>query len=74
MSLLDQPEQAARLWGMADAIHDYKGVREAPIIKSLHEKLKENVRAHLGDGKFKALVGVKQSISLEQAVNEAMAL
>lgn len=74
MSILDQPEQAVRLWGMADEIHDYKGVREAPIIKSHHEKLKENVRAHLGEGKFKAIVGVKHSISLEQAVDEAMAL
>jgi non-specific serine/threonine protein kinase len=74
MSLLDQPEQAARLWGLAESLHDYKGVREAPVIKSLHEKLRETVRAHLGDGKFKAIMGEKQSTSLELAVSEAMAL
>ena len=74
ISLNNQHEQAARLWGMAEAIHDYKGVREAPIIKLLHEKLRENVRSHLGDRKFKAIVGEKQSISLEQAVSEVLAL
>jgi tetratricopeptide (TPR) repeat protein len=74
MSELDLPEQAARLWGLAESLHDYKGVREAPVIKSLHEKLRETVRAHLGDGKFKAIMGEKQSTSLELAVSEAMAL
>lgn len=74
VSLNNQYEQAAQLWSMVEAIHDYKGVREAPIIKPLHEKLRENVRSHLGDGKFKSIVGEKQSISLEQAVNEVLAL
>jgi tetratricopeptide (TPR) repeat protein len=74
ISLTNQYEQAARLWSMVEAIHDYKGVREAPIIKPFHEKLRENVRSHLGDEKFKSIVGEKLSISLEQAVNEALAL
>ena len=74
ISLQNQYKQVARLWSMVEAIHDYKGAREAPIIKSLHEKLRENVRSHLGEGNFKALVSEKQSSSLEQAVNEAMAL
>ena len=74
ISLNNQYEQAARLWSMVEAIHDYKGVREAPIIKPLHEKFRENVRSHLGDENFKSIVSEKQSISLEQAVNEALAL
>jgi len=74
ISLDNQHEQAARLWSMVEAIHDYKGVREAPVIKPLHEKLRENVRSHLGDAKFKTIVSQKQVISLEQAVSEALAL
>ncbi len=74
ISLNNQHEQAARLWSMVEAIHDYKGAREAPIIKSLHEKLRESVRSQLGEEKFKTLVSEKQSISLEQAVNEVMEL
>lgn len=74
LSLNDQYEQAAKFWGMAEAMHDLKGVRNAPIITSLHEKRKAKVRAQLGESKFKALSAEKRSISFEQAVSEALAL
>jgi len=73
-SLMNQDEQAAQLWAIAEAIHDRKGVREPPIIKELHEKLRAKVRAQLGEGKFKSIGIEKQSTSLEQAVSEALAL
>jgi predicted ATPase/transcriptional regulator with XRE-family HTH domain len=74
ISLNKQDELAARFWSMADAIHDSKDVRGAPIINDLHEKRRAKVRSRLGENSLKALRAQIQSISLEQAVNEVMAL
>jgi tetratricopeptide (TPR) repeat protein len=74
ISLNNQYEQAAKFWSMADAMHDLKGVRSAPIITSLHEKRRAKVRSKLGESKFEALWTEKRSVSFEQAVSEAMAL
>jgi hypothetical protein len=75
ISLDNQPEQAARLWSLAEAIHDSKGVRKAPIIMELHEKIKANALLELGEARFKKILADdKQPIPLEQAVSEVLAI
>jgi non-specific serine/threonine protein kinase len=67
-------EQAIRFWSLADTFGEQTGVREAPVIPELHERLKTNVRIKLGDAKFKALSAKKQSASMDEIVNEVLAL
>lgn len=74
MALKDDHKLAAKLWGMADSLRETKGVRNAPTLQTLHEDLKTISRTKLGEAKFKSLSAENQSITLEQAVNEAFAL
>lgn len=74
MALKNDHELAAKFLGMADSLRETKGVRDAPTLKSLHEDLKTKSRIKLGEAEFKSLWAENQSISLEQAVNEALAL
>jgi tetratricopeptide (TPR) repeat protein len=74
MVLKDDHKLAAKLWGMADSLRETKGVRDAPILQALHEDLKTASRTKLGEAEFKSLSAENQSITLEQAVNEAFAL
>jgi len=74
ISLNNHYEQAAKFLGMAEAIHDSKGVRRAPIINDLHEKRRAKVRSQLGENNFKAIWAEQQSVSFEQAVSDVLAL
>jgi tetratricopeptide (TPR) repeat protein len=74
MVLKDDHKLAAKLWGMADSLRETKGVRDAPTLQALHEDLKTESRTKLGEAEFKSLSAENQSITLEQAVNEAFAI
>jgi len=74
LALQKQPQQAARFWGMSEALSDPKKLRKAPIIQASHEKLLAKVRTELGERRFKKLWLEKQSISVEQAASEVLAL
>jgi hypothetical protein len=74
VSLNNQVQQAAHLWNLAEALQESKGVRKAPIIEELHEKMKAKVLTIVGEDAFKKEAANKLSISLEQAVNEALGL
>src|SRR5258706_91013 len=73
-SLNSLPQEAVHLWNLAEALHDSKEVRKAPIIEELHEKMKAEVLSVVGEDTLKEETADKQSYSLEQAVNEAMAI
>jgi len=74
MALKNDHDLAAKLWGMADSLREAKGVREAPILHAMHEDLKTKSSTKLGEEKFMSIWAENQSISLAQAVNEALAL
>jgi len=74
VSLKKDYKQAARFWVLADTFGEEAGAREAPVIPELHVRLKAKVRTQLGEAKFKALFAKKQSASLDEIVNEALAL
>lgn len=74
MSLKNDHELAAKLWGAADSLREAKGVREAPILRGLHEDLKTKSQKKLGETKFKSLWNENQYITLEQAVKDVIAL
>ncbi|MEP6895040.1 MAG: tetratricopeptide repeat protein [Chloroflexota bacterium] len=74
LSIKKEYKQAARFLSLADTFGDQVGARAAPVISELHERLKTNVRTQLGDAKFKSLFAKKQSASLDEIVNETLAL
>jgi len=73
-ALNNDDDLAAKLWGAADALRETKGVRDAPMLKGLHEEIKAKSIKKLGETKFQVLWAEKKSISLEQAVSEALTL
>jgi tetratricopeptide (TPR) repeat protein len=72
--LKEEPERAAWLWGAAETLRQFMGVREAPASHATHERLKNEVRQQLGEAIFKAKWAEGQSVSMEQAIDEALRL
>jgi predicted ATPase len=73
-ALNEEPERAAWLWGVAEALRQSIGVREAPASHATHERLKNEVRKQLGEVAFDAKWAEGQAASLEQAIAEALTL
>ena len=71
-SLNEEPERAAWLWGAAEALRQSIGAREAPASRATHERLKNEVRIQLGEAAFNAKWAEGQTVSLEQAIAEAI--
>jgi predicted ATPase/DNA-binding XRE family transcriptional regulator len=71
-ALNEEPERAAWLWGAAEALRQSIGARIAPAARATHERLKADVRKHLGEAMFNAKWAEGQAASLEEAIAEAM--
>jgi len=67
----EEPERAAWLWGVAEALRQSIGAREAPASRATHERLKNEVRQQLGEDAFSAKWAEGQTASMEQAITEA---
>jgi len=68
----EDPKRAAWLWGVAEAVRQSIGAREAPATHAIHEHLKGEVRKQLGEELFNAKWAEGQSASVEQAIAEAL--
>src|SRR5205085_680215 len=72
-SLRGQAQDAARLWGTAEALREATG---APIPRSnrnLYERSLANARAALDQAAFAAAWAEGRRLTLEQAIDEALA-
>lgn len=67
----EEPGRAAWLWGAAEALRQFIGVRKAPAARATHERFQTEVRHQLGEAAFNTRWAEDQSASMEQAINEA---
>jgi predicted ATPase/transcriptional regulator with XRE-family HTH domain len=67
-----EPERAARLFGVADAIRTRMGVRVRPTDRAFYEHNVRALRNELGEERFAAAWNDGQSMSLEDAVAYAL--
>ncbi len=71
--LAPRPEQAARLYGAAAALREAIGAPLLPSDRADYERSVAAVRAALVDGAFQAAWNEGQTMTLEQAVQDALA-
>ena len=67
-----QIEQAARLWGAAEALHETIGARLAPAARLIDERRMTAARTRLGEAAFAAAWQAGRAMSLQQAIAEAL--
>jgi non-specific serine/threonine protein kinase len=72
--LSGRPEQAARLYGAADAVHETIGVAVTREHRPHNERYLARVRAALTEGAFAAAWTAGQAMALEEAVAEALSV
>jgi predicted ATPase/DNA-binding SARP family transcriptional activator len=70
----DQPEQAARLWGAAEALRRAIGVRPAPASGAARVRLQAAALAALGEATFAAAWAQGERMALDEAVALALAI
>jgi predicted ATPase/DNA-binding CsgD family transcriptional regulator/transcriptional regulator with XRE-family HTH domain len=68
-----QPARAARLLGAAEALRDALGAALAPTNRTTDERTAATIRAQLSDAEFAAAWAAGRALTLEQAVDEAIA-
>jgi predicted ATPase/DNA-binding CsgD family transcriptional regulator len=71
---LDHPEQAARLFGAADAILAHIGAAIWPVDKGDHDRHLVLVRERLGEDVFAATFAAGRALALEDAIAEGFAV
>ncbi len=69
----DSPERAARLFAAAGGVRDAIGAPLPPVDRPDHDRAVAEARAPLGDDGFADAWAAGQSLSLEQAIDEALA-
>jgi tetratricopeptide (TPR) repeat protein len=69
-----RPEQAARLFGAADALVEAIGTMLDPILPAAHERAVTSARDALGKEAFVTAHAAGAALSLEEAIAEALAL
>jgi hypothetical protein len=67
------PERAARLWGAAERLREAIGCRPAPAARATYERALAAARAQLGEEAFAAAWAAGGALTLEQAIDEALA-
>ena len=70
---LGQPARAARLLGMAEALHESIGRSLTPVDRAVFVQYAAAIRAQLDDATFAAMWAEGQKMSLEQAKADALA-
>jgi hypothetical protein len=73
-ALREHYEQAARLWGAAEALRDVCGVRVPPSDRARYDDVVAMVRRQLRAGAFAAAWQAGRALRLEAALEEAQAL
>ena len=68
----EEPEQAAWLWGAAEALRRSLGVREAPAAHATHARLKVQVQAQIGPAAFTASWAAGEVANVSEAVERAL--
>ena len=68
----EEPEQAAWLWGAAEALRRSLGAREGPAAHATHERLKSQAQAQLGPAVFAEHWRGGEAASLSEAVERAL--
>jgi predicted ATPase/transcriptional regulator with XRE-family HTH domain len=68
-----QPARAARLWGAAERLQQAIGGRPAPAARATYERALAMARAQLDDTIFAAAWAAGRTLTLEQAIAEALA-
>jgi tetratricopeptide (TPR) repeat protein len=69
----EEPERAARLWGAAERLREALGCRPAPAARATYERALAAARAELGEEAFAAAWAAGGALTLEQAIDEALA-
>jgi len=69
-----QPERAARLYGATAATSETTRTRPIPLAHALVREGLERARGELGDAAFSIAFAQGRTLSLEQAVGEALAV
>jgi tetratricopeptide (TPR) repeat protein len=72
-ALDEEPKRAARLWSAAEAHRQALGVRDAPASRATRERLMAAVKEQLGEAAFAAAWAEGARLTLEQAVELALA-
>jgi len=72
-ALDEEPERAARLWGVAERLRTAPGCRPAPAARATYERALAIARAQVGDEAFAAAWASGEALSLEAAIAEAFA-
>jgi predicted ATPase/transcriptional regulator with XRE-family HTH domain len=72
LAMQDQPERAARLLGVSNALREEIGTTLTPIARSDHDHAVKAARAALGEDAFAAAWGEGRAMSLEAAVADAL--
>jgi predicted ATPase/transcriptional regulator with XRE-family HTH domain len=68
----EEPERAARLWGAAERLRQVIGCRPAPAARATYERAIALVRAQLGEKTFAAAWAEGRTLTLEQAIADAL--
>ena len=70
---LGHPAWAAQLLGAAEAIRESIGRSLTPVERAVFDRYAATIRAQLDDATFAAAWAAGQALTLEQAVDEALA-
>lgn len=73
-ALLGRPEQAARLFGAADALFARLDLAVWPVDRDEYEPARELARTHLGEAAFASAYEAGRAIPLDHAIAEATAI
>ena len=68
-----QYERAARLFGAANQLREALGLRPNPSDQECHDHYTATTRARLGEAAFAAALAGGQAMTLEQAIEYALA-
>nr|MDQ2996702.1 tetratricopeptide repeat protein [Chloroflexota bacterium] len=68
----EDPERAARLWGAAERLQQAIGCRPAPAARATYERALAVARAQLGEDAFGVAWEAGRTMTIEQAVTEAL--
>ena len=71
---MGQPARAARLFGAAEAMHEANGTRMEYADQIEHDRIVTAVREQLDDATFVAAWAEGRTMTLEQAVDYALAI
>jgi predicted ATPase/DNA-binding NarL/FixJ family response regulator len=71
-SAAGEPARAARLFGAAEAVRERSGAASLPVWRAEHERNLAAMRAHLGAEAFETARAAGRSLTVEEAIEEAL--